>query len=60
MTELFEIGLHDMIGEVERELRMRQQVYPRRVAERKMRQAEADRQIAVMRAVLDRLKAMPR
>lgn len=56
MTELFEIGLQDMISEVEREIAMRQRVYPRRVSERKMRQSEADRQIAVMRAVLARLK----
>lgn len=57
MAELFEIGVQDMIACVDREIRMRTQVYPRRVADKKMRQAEADREIAVMRAVLARLKA---
>lgn len=56
MAELFEITIQDMIGEVERELRLRQTVYPRRISERKMRQSEADRHMALMRAVLAKLK----
>lgn len=38
---------------IERELRMRRRVYPRRVADGKMTQAQADREIAVMEAILD-------
>ena len=60
MPELFEIGLQDMIACVEREIRMRTQVYPRRVAERKMRQSEADREIACMRAVLMLIRLTPK
>lgn len=58
MAELFEISLRDEISCVEREIRMREQVYPRRIAERKMKQAQADREIAVMRSVLTRLKGL--
>ena len=39
------------IIEVDREIKMRQHVYPRRVADGKMSQAAADRHIAAMRAV---------
>ena len=43
----------EKIAELTREIAMREQVYPRRVAEKKMTQAKADRQIAVMRAILE-------
>lgn len=36
MAELFEITLRDEIACVEREIRMRQQVYPRRIADRNL------------------------
>jgi hypothetical protein len=42
----------EMIAELEREIGMRRTVYGRRVAERKMIWQLADRQIAVMRAIL--------
>ena len=45
------IPLTAQIIEVDREIKMRQHVYPRRVADRKMSQAAADNHIATMRAV---------
>lgn len=60
MTDLFAgtlpAPLAAQIREVEREIEMRRQVYPRRVAARAMTQALADRQIAVMEAVLATLR----
>jgi hypothetical protein len=58
MAELFAPSLADQIACVEREIRMREQVYPRRVGDRKMKQEAADREIAAMRAVLDTLLAV--
>jgi hypothetical protein len=55
MTELFPIGLPEQIACVEREIALRQRVYPRRVADKKMSQALADKQLAAMSAVLDTL-----
>ncbi len=43
----------EKLKSVERELGMRRQVYPRRVAEGKMKQEAADREIAVMEAIAD-------
>lgn len=37
---------------IERELKLRRSVYPRRIADKKMTQALADKQIAVMEAIL--------
>lgn len=45
---------------VKREIGMREHVYPRRVADRKMTQALADRELATMRAVLATLEALPK
>lgn len=55
-SELFPISVADMVLECERELIMRRKVYPRRVENRTMRQGDADRQIAVMQAIIERLK----
>lgn len=52
MAELFEPTLTDQIAEVEREITMRQRVYPRLVQNRTLSQAKADRSIETMRAVL--------
>lgn len=41
----------EQLDAIEREIRFREFVYPRRVRDGKMTQAEADRQIALMRAV---------
>ena len=54
--------LTDLLAEVDREIKMRQHVYPRRVAEGKMAQTSADRQIALMqgaRHVLLQVLKMP-
>ena len=60
MNELFPIGLPEQIAAVEREIALRRRVYPRRVADRKMTQALADKQIAAMSAVLDTLLVVSR
>jgi hypothetical protein len=51
----FTIG--DLIKEAEREVALRVNVYRTRVEGGKMKQAVADRQIAMMRAIADRLRA---
>jgi predicted nucleic acid-binding protein len=53
--ELFPIPLVEQIQCVEREIALRIRVYARRVADRKMTSAQADKQIAAMSAVLDTL-----
>ena len=57
MTELFGPTLQDQIAEIERELRMRRNAYPRLVSEHKLTQDRADRQLALMEAVLLTLRA---
>jgi hypothetical protein len=47
------ITIYDKLACVQRELRMRREVYPRRVVNKKMSQAQADREIAVMEAIVD-------
>lgn len=60
MADLFggalPVPLAAQIAEVEREIGQRERVYPRLVAAGKMTPAAAERQIAVMRAVLQTLK----
>lgn len=51
------ITLDDEIREVTREIGQRRHVYARLVGDKRMFQADADRQIAVMQAVLARLQA---
>lgn len=58
MSELFPPTLVEEILCIRRELAMRERVYPRWVAEGKMKPAMAEREIAWMRAVLDRLTAL--
>jgi hypothetical protein len=52
MSDLLPITLDDQIAAVEREIAMRGRVYPRQVFNRKMTQRQADREIALMIAVL--------
>jgi hypothetical protein len=55
-------SIEAMIAAAERELRMRQSVYPRRVADRKMSKDSADRETQAMAdiaEVLRRLKEHP-
>ena len=45
------ISLGEQLAEIDRELTMRSRVYPGLVTRRKMRQSEADYQIACMEAI---------
>ena len=56
MSQLFPPTLTEQIAEVEREIKMRRVVYPRHVAAKSVSQQRADRQIAVMEAVLETLR----
>jgi hypothetical protein len=50
--ELFPITISDQIAEVKREIALRETVYPRWVQQWKLSEAQAARQIAVMRSIL--------
>lgn len=52
------VPLAAQIACVERELGMRRSVYPRRVADGKMRQAQADQEVRAMEAVLETLQGL--
>lgn len=52
MSELFPFTIAEMIREVEREISLRRRVYPRWVAQGRLTQAAADKQIAIMEAVV--------
>lgn len=58
MPDLLPITLSEEIACVERELRLRMRVYPRFVANKRMTKEKADREIELMRSVVDRLKAL--
>ena len=55
MAELFEPTIQDQIACLDREVRMRRSVYPRFVANGKMSQAKADREIATMECAISTL-----
>lgn len=52
------VSLDRQIRAVEREIDMRRQVYPKRVADGRMSQKFADEEVAVMEAVLATLKGI--
>lgn len=56
MTGLFGVSIEEQIAEVERELRMREHVYPRLVLEHKMLQRQSDKAMDRLRAALATLK----
>jgi hypothetical protein len=56
----FTFTLTALAREAEREVLMREQVFPNRVAAGRMRQADADRRIAMMREIARRLRAEAR
>ena len=61
MNDLFpdaEIPLAAQIECVEREIRMRQRVYARRVDQRQMTQKQSDKELGLMIAVLKTLKKL--
>ena len=55
-AEMFGIPLSEQIACVEREIKMRERVYPNRVATRRMSQAKADIEVVRMKAVLETLR----
>jgi hypothetical protein len=56
MAELFPPQLDDLIAAAEREVRFREYVYPRRIAQKRMTPEKAEREIALMRAIVEELK----
>jgi hypothetical protein len=59
MSDMFEdapITLKEMIAEAERELHLRLTVYPRSVAQGKMSQRQADRNIRLQQAIVAALR----
>lgn len=52
MTDLFPINRADKITCLKREISMRRRVYPRWIESGKMKQETADREIALMEAIL--------
>lgn len=60
MAELFPFTLKDQIAAVEREISMRNRVYFRRVGAGQMSLQYAEREIALMEAVLETLRTVER
>ena len=58
MSDFFAPTVSEQIACIERELKMRQRVYPRWVSTGKMKQASADKEMAAMEAVLKTLKGL--
>lgn len=58
MPDLLPITLSEEIACVERELRLRLRVYPRFVSTKRMTKEKAEREIELMRSVVDRLKGL--
>jgi hypothetical protein len=58
MVELFEPSLTEQIAEAERELKMRQNVYPRQVSTGRLSQSLANRQIERMSAIIKSLRRL--
>jgi hypothetical protein len=53
MPDLFPITKADKLACIEREIKMRETVYPRWVTESRMSQTKADRELEVMRAIAE-------
>lgn len=58
MADLFPVTIDQQIECVERELKLRERVYPRRIAARQMTTVLAERELDRMRAVLATLRAL--
>jgi hypothetical protein len=52
------VSIADQLAAVEREIRLRQRVYPRWVETSRMTQVKADQELAAMRAVAETLRAL--
>ena len=55
MSDLLPVTIPEMVREAEREVALRRRVYPRWVAEGRMKQHHAARQIALMEAIAEEL-----
>jgi hypothetical protein len=53
MTDLYPISREDKVACLRREIDMRREVYPRRIAKGAMTMEKASREINVMRAILE-------
>jgi hypothetical protein len=53
---MFPPTLPEMIADAKREVALRRSVYPRLVAAGRLKQSKADRQIAIMEAIVEKLK----
>lgn len=58
MSDLLPITLQEEIAEVEREIALRERLYPHWVTTKRLRPDIAERQLAAMRAVLARLRGL--
>lgn len=56
MSGLFGVSIEEQIAELEREIRLREHVYPRWVEQKKMLQPQADKAMERMRAALATLR----
>lgn len=57
MPELFSISVADMLAELQRERTMRVRVYGNQIAQKMLKQEVADRRIAIIDAIIERLKS---
>lgn len=55
MSEAAKLPIDDLVRAAERELAMRERVYPKWVADKRMTQAAADHEIRAMRQIVDTL-----
>jgi len=56
MADLFPPTLAELIAAAEREVRFREFVYPRQVATGKMTPEKAEKEISLMKAIVEELK----
>lgn len=56
--DLFPVSIADQIAELERELSLRQRVYPEFVRAKRLSQRNADLQIARLQAAIDTLRSV--
>jgi hypothetical protein len=59
MPQLLPVSTHEMVQEVERELRLRIRIYPKHIARGVLSQPTAERRIEIMEAVLDWVRERP-
>jgi hypothetical protein len=60
MPDLYRVTLNDQMAEVDREIKLREKVYPHQVAAKKLSQERADWQLAVLREVAATLRLLDR